>query len=287
MPPELHSPRRAAVRLSLYLLLTLSLIPFQLLFLAVGSDLASRFPRLYHRLCCRLFGFHITVHGKDAAENGDAVLYISNHSSYLDIMTLGAVLKCSFIAKAEVADWPFFGLLAKLQRTVFVDRRPRRSTEQKSALERRLAEGDNIVLFAEGTSSDGNRVLPFKSSLFAALPDPDRADAPAIRVQPVTVVATRLDGLPMGRGLRPAYAWYGDMDLPPHLWGIAGLGRVGIDIYLHPCIQRKAGIDRKKLARAAQAVVAEGMQAALSGRNISSIAPSDAISGNTKTAADR
>jgi 1-acyl-sn-glycerol-3-phosphate acyltransferase len=95
-------------------------------------------------------------------------LYVANHVSYTDITVLGSVIPGSFIAKAEVADWPFFGWLAKLQRSVFVDRQVRSTVTQRDAVGERLASGDALILFPEGTSGDGNRVLPFKTALFGA-----------------------------------------------------------------------------------------------------------------------
>src|SRR5690606_12850271 len=119
-----------------------------------------RAPRLWHRLVLRLVGMRVHVHGAPASAR--PLLIASNHVSWTDIMALGATTDVHFIAKAEVAGWPVFGRLAKLQRTLFVDRaRPRKAGEQAGAIAERLANGEPMVLFAEGTTSDGNGVLPF------------------------------------------------------------------------------------------------------------------------------
>src|SRR5206468_8064053 len=138
-------------------------------------------------------------------------LFAANHISYTDITILGSLIPGSFIAKTEVAGWPFFGWLAKLQRSVFVDRRVHSTATQRDAISDRLAAGDALILFPEGTSGDGNRVLPFKSALFGAL---ERGkDLPPVTVQPVSLAYARLDGMPIGRLYRPFFAWYGSVEL--------------------------------------------------------------------------
>src|SRR6185437_1390398 len=127
----------------------------------------------------------------------------SNHTGYLDISVLGSRLPASFIAKSEVARWPLFGWLAKLQRSVFVDRQVRSTAQQRDAIAERLAAKDALILFPEGTSNDGTFVLPFKSALFSVVFG--KSETP-VTVQPVSLAYTRLDGLPIGRALRPFFA---------------------------------------------------------------------------------
>ena len=148
------------------------------------------------------------------------VLFACNHMSYSDIAILGSLLPASFVAKAEVANWPLFGLLAKLQRTVFIDRRATKATEQRDEMICRLEGGDSMILFPEGTSSDGNKVLPFKSALFGVAQVEPHGQP--LLVQPVSLAYTRLDGMPVGRALRPYFAWYGAMTLVSHFWEVAG-----------------------------------------------------------------
>jgi 1-acyl-sn-glycerol-3-phosphate acyltransferase len=153
-------------RISTYLGLTLLLIPVQGALVALKSPLAASFPRLYHRMCCRILGFRIDAKGKLSERH--PTLFVVNHVSYVDVTILGALIKGSFVAKSEVARWPLFGVLAKLQRTVFIERRVHSTAAQRGELTRRLAAGDDLILFPEGTSGDGSRVLPFKSALFSA-----------------------------------------------------------------------------------------------------------------------
>lgn len=256
------SPLRAFVRIATYLCLTASLLPVQIFAIRFNRSLAVRLPLFYHRLCVRILGFRIRVHGQ--METRGPVLFVCNHTSYSDISILGALLPASFVAKAEVAGWPLFGVLAKLQRTVFVDRRPARATGQRDEMMRRLEQGDNLILFPEGTSSDGNAVLPFKSALFSvAQVEPN---GKPLVVQPVSIAYTRLDGMPVGRALRPYFAWYGDMTLAPHFWEIAGLGHATVDVVFHEPVTIEQYETRKGLAEHCFAVVARGVSTANAGR---------------------
>ena len=111
---------------------------------------------------------------------------------------------------------------------------------------RRLENGDNLILFPEGTSSDGNAVLPFKSALFSvAQVEPHGRP---LLVQPVSLAYTRLDGMPVGRALRPYFAWYGDMTLAPHFWEVAGLGHTTVDVVFHSPVTIAGYESRKALA---------------------------------------
>jgi 1-acyl-sn-glycerol-3-phosphate acyltransferase len=253
---------RATLRLAIYLVFTLALIPVQALAVALRWRLCERLPVFYHRVCCRLWGMTIEVRGELTARR--PTLLVSNHVSYLDIPVLSTIGPLSFVAKSEVASWPFFGLLAKLQRTVFVDRRRASAVRQRDAIGDRLAARGRLVLFAEGTSNDGNRVLPFKSALFSVA---EKTDADAdLTLQSISVAYTGLNGMPIGRALRPFYAWYGDMGLGGHLWTFAGLGRTHIIVTLHPPIDPKSWSSRRALAQFMHDQVADGVAAALTGR---------------------
>ncbi len=258
----IRSRLRGVLRLAAYALLTLSLLPVQAVAVALGLRLRERLPRLYHRLCLPLLGFRVEVRGERLAER--PVLFVSNHVSYLDIMVLGSLITGCFVAKTEVAGWPGFGTLAKLQRTVFVERRRSAVARHGDAIADRLKARDNLVLFAEGTSSDGTRVLPFKSGLLAAA---DReVDGRALTVQPVSIAYTRLNGIPLGRGLRPFLAWYGDMDLAPHLWEVVALGRVTVVVEFHEPTSLAETGSRKALATLCHRRVAAGVSRANAGR---------------------
>ena len=221
---NLGSPLKSLVRLLVYAGFTIPLMPVQALAVLLDLPLQRTMPLWYHRRCCRLLGFRVEASGRKSTAH--PTLYASNHVSYIDIMVLGSLIEGSFVAKAEVASWPLYGWLAKLQRSVFVERRGRAALAHRDEMSGRLERGDDLILFPEGTSSDGNRVLPFKSALFSVAEQRPRGEA--LLVQPISIAYTKLDGMPMGRYLRPLFAWYGDMDMGGHLWHSVGLGQVTV-----------------------------------------------------------
>ncbi|MBI1779237.1 MAG: 1-acyl-sn-glycerol-3-phosphate acyltransferase [Proteobacteria bacterium] len=259
--PDIGSTALAAWRALAYVLWTLMLMPLQVLAVAAGWRLAERLPLFYHRSCLPLLGVSLRVLGQMVEAR--PVLFACNHTSYLDIPILGALIPGSFVAKSEIAGWPLFGTLARLQRSVFVNRRRSMSSQHRDEMSERLARGDNIILFPEGTSSDGNRVLPFKSALFAAAegPRPGRT----IVVQPVSVAFVRLNGMPLGREFRPLYAWYGDMGLLAHAWFMLGLGMATVEIRFHPATSLDEQGSRKALAHHCHRLVAAGLAESLAG----------------------
>ncbi len=256
------SPLRALVRLFAYGSFTLLLMPAQAFAVLFGLNFNRTLPIWYHERCCRIMGFRVEVRGEKSTAH--PTLYACNHVSYLDIMVLGSLIEGSFVAKSEVARWPLFGWLARLQRSVFIERRGHKVAQHRDELNQRLDNDDDLILFAEGTSGDGNQVLPFKSALFSVAER--RPHDRALVVQPVSIAYTRLDGVPMGRYLRPLFAWYGDMELGSHLWQVAGLGWATVVVEFHPPVTIDAFGTRKKLSEYCQGQVAAGMSAALSGR---------------------
>ncbi len=258
----LGSPLKSLVRLLLYAGFTFALMPMQALAVLFDLPLQRTMPLWYHRRCCRLLGFRVETRGRKSTVH--PTLYASNHASYIDIMVLGSLIEGSFVAKAEVASWPLYGWLARLQRSVFVERRGREAVTHRDEMSNRIERGDDLIMFPEGTSSDGNRVLPFKSALFSVAERRPRGEA--LLVQPISIAYTRLDGMPMGRYLRPLFAWYGDMDLGSHLWHAVGLGQVTVTVEFHPPVTVDDFGSRKALSEHCQARIAAGVAAALTGR---------------------
>lgn len=257
---------RAVLVIAGFAALTLPLMPVQALLLRLSPRRARTFPHWYHKRVCWLFGVRLHVHGAPA--HGRPVLLIANHTSWMDVPVLSAVAPVSFVAKKEVAGWPFVSALARLQRTVFVDR-TRRSTVGETAGEMiaRLACGDTLVLFAEGTSSDGNRVLPFKTSLFAAAkPSAPTAAAGMAVAQPLAIVYTRLYGIPFGRADRTLVGWYGDMDMGSHAWALLKAGPLDVHIHIGEPVPLDEFADRKSLARYSEEAVRGAVVELLRGR---------------------
>lgn len=234
--------------LTVFLLTTLPLMLVQYVFLRFGMKQAKTLPHAYHKALCKLLGIRMHVSGNFDATK--PTLLVSNHVSWLDITVLSAVAPVCFVAKADIAGWPFVSWLAKLQRSVFVDRTRRTLVKDKAGeIAQRLAQGDTIVLFAEGTSGDGNRVLPFKSSLFSAASiAPGEASEIGAVVRTVTLTYTHLHGLPILRHERPRIAWYGDMDMLSHAWQVLKSGPIDVQIRIGEPVALEDLRDRKKLA---------------------------------------
>jgi 1-acyl-sn-glycerol-3-phosphate acyltransferase len=243
---------RAVVKLGGFIAMTLPGLPVQRALIAFSRDGARRFPHLYHRAVTRWLDIRLNIIGEPVRDR--PCLMASNHVSWLDITVLSAVTPLSFIAKKEVNSWPGFGILARLQRTVFIDRDRRHTTgSSRDEMQERLKAGETLVLFAEGTSSDGWRVLPFKSAYFAA------AEMPQVVVQPVTLAYRGHWGIPMMRLRRPFYAWYGDMDMGSHLWQALALGPIEVDVICHPPLTLADAGNRKALARLSEETVRRGL----------------------------
>ncbi|HTT83259.1 MAG TPA: lysophospholipid acyltransferase family protein [Rhizomicrobium sp.] len=259
---------RAAGILFVFLLVTFLLIPWQESALFFRLRRRKTFPNRYHRFLCRLFGIRVTVVGQPIQSQG--VLMVANHTSYFDILIFSAAARVSFIAKHEVAGWPLAGTLARLQETVFIQRAKRAETlAVRDMIRQRLVEGDALILFPEGTSDDGNKVLPFKSALLGAAETEIGRDAEGrachVPVQPVTISYVGLYGLPMGRDMRPFFAWYGDMDLVPHLWEALKTGPFEAVVEFHTPLSIDSVGGRKALASIAETIVRDGQTRALAG----------------------
>jgi 1-acyl-sn-glycerol-3-phosphate acyltransferase len=227
----------------------------------------------YSRTVCALLNVRINIVG--APPSHHSVLILSNHVSWLDILVITATVPVIFVAKSEVRSWPLIGWVARARGTVFVERDRRRQTaEAASDVAQYLAEGQSIVLFAEGTSSDGNRVLPFRPALVGALREA-LAQVEAgkrIAVQPLSVGYTGLLGLPMGRQHRPVVAWYGDRDLFPHLIEFLRRGAVDVTLTWGEPVEHDGGSDRKAVVRSLEEAVRRMTAAALRGRPVA-VAP--------------
>ena len=246
---------RAAGRITVFLALTGVLLPVALVAYPFGSGAVRRVALLWFRGVARLATLRVTVNGAPVNEAG--TLYICNHVSYLDIPVLAMLIDAAFVAKDDVADWPLFGLCSKIYRTMFIKRDPREALKQRAEMAARLAQGDSLMLFPEGTSSDGQRVLPFKSALFAVAEGSEGAAPP--KVQPVSIAYARYaDGQPLGNGLQALYAWYGEMTLLPHLMSVFGLRGAVVEVTFHNPVTAADFTSRKDLSNHCRDRVAAG-----------------------------
>lgn len=255
---------RAVRRIASVLLWTLIAIPIQAVLLLLPGRPKVVFARVYHAVLCRLIGLRVQVIGRASVER--PVLFLANHCSWLDILVLGGTLEGCFVSKAEVGTWPLIRTVARLGRTVFVSRSRGRTGSEAQAMKARLAAGDSLILFPEGTSSDGTRVLPFRSAFLATA-------GSARQVQPVSLVYDRLGGLPACRRDRPLFAWYGDMEIASHFWRLARRSGARVTVVLHEPFAPGRLPNRKALAAEAQRIVREGAEQLRRNRPAMPLAP--------------
>ena len=210
-----------------------------------GHSLSARLPFLVSRATLALLGIRLAAKGRLDEHAG---IVVANHATWLDIFTLNALGPVTFVSKDDVAGWPGIGLLARATGTLFIARDPRQARAQQAMVLARLAAGQRLVLFPEGTSTDGQRVLPFKPTLFAA------AMAAGAQVQPVSI------GYHPRAGRDPRfYGWWGDMSFGPHaLVLLAEPGGGAVTVVLHPPQVARQFADRKALALACEGVVRLG-----------------------------
>lgn len=247
-------------------LASLVLIPLQIVCLWLDLKPRRLLPRYWHRMACYLLGIKVRVHG--IPDRRRPLLLCANHASWKDILVLSSVADVVFVAKSEVKEWPVFGVLARLQASIFVVREQKRATgKQVSEIGQRLAGGEIVVLFPEGTTSDGNRLLEIKTSLFgAAASAVPHSPTGLVHVQPVAISYTGIHGMPMGRFNRPIAAWPGDTGLAPHLLGILREGAIEVDVDFGEAVDYDHHTNRKEVSRVIEQRIRSMLSDRLRGR---------------------
>ena len=242
------------------------MIAAQWILAAMKSPLWGPASVAYYRLLRWTLRIRVQVNGQ--LVTGRPVLIVANHVSWVDIVVLASIAPMVFVAKREVSSWPLIGAAARVQKVVFVDRMRRHQTAATvSEIGQRLAEGHPVVLFAEGTSSDGNRVLPFRSALIGAVEAACiEAGLGEVLLQPMAMTYTNQNGVPMGRQIRPLVAWYGDLDFVPHFAKFMRTGVVDAVVSFGTPVAADGDADRKAVANALEKTVRVLMTGALRGR---------------------
>ena len=201
------------------------------------------------RIALILLGISLRQRGRPMLARGALV---ANHASWLDIFVLNACDRVYFVSKSEVARWPGIGWLARATGTLFIARDPSEAKHQQSQFEARLRAGHRLLFFPEGTSTDGQRILPFKTTLFAAFFTHGMEEI--MQIQPVTV---RYHA-PGGQDAR-FYGWWADMDFAGHLWRVLSTpARGSVDVTFHPPVAVDGFAGRKPLAAHLEKVVRDG-----------------------------
>lgn len=247
-----HAYGLASLRFFLIILVFIGFTPIYWMLLKINQPLGFRFGRFYLATWRKCIGHQLIIKGK--LSKAKPTLFVSNHSSYVDILVLGTFIPARFVAKQEVAKWPIMGWLATNQGTLYIDRSRNAISEGTDQLLDYLDKRESLILFPEGTTSDGCRILPFGSSFF------DIAMKKNSVVQPITVTYAGWDGLPMPRFLRKMCGWFSpDVDLLSHLWHLAQWGTVQVVVELHSPFKATDFASRKELAQASFQAVQEGL----------------------------
>jgi len=252
----------AFLRFCTVFIVSIPIITLQVIMVRVAERRWWMFAGLWHRTMCRIIGLDLKIKGQ--MKHDGPVLYAANHISWLDILVLGGVLEnASFIAKSEMATWGLLGKLCTLHKTIFVNRLRRTdSVRQRDALVERVQKGHSLILFPEGTSTDGVKVEPFKSALFSVAERADEASDHTLKIQPVTLAYTEMNGMPLVRSQKPLVAWLGDVELFEHLRQFLGLARTSVTIEFHAPISLEEAGSRKELASYCEKQVRIGLERA-------------------------
>lgn len=264
---NIYKKIRATRKIAIILGFTILCIPVQSLFIKLPGSPKVNFARFYWRTVSRILGIDLRIFGEIEEQQKQTeigikkrpIIYIVNHTSWLDIAIVGGLLPGAFVAKEEIGSWPVISTLCRLGRVLFVSRQRQSTIKEQQTMEKRLEDGGNLILFPEGTSTEGSHLAPFLSSFFVLAKPISKNVAYEIPIiQPISVVYDRLGMLPVNRLRRPIYSWYGDMELTPHLWDFCKWSDMRASIVFHTPLDPKEFKNRKQLAQKAWDIVAKG-----------------------------
>ncbi len=220
-------------------------IPIQFFCNIIGFKFKKLYPLLFYRMIKVITGININFDSTKLNKKNVGVLYIANHVSWFDIICLGTLLNARFIAKKEVSKMGIFGFLAKLSNTFFIDNENKNKIiEYNHLIQKKLQQGENFIIFPEGTTSDGNGILGFKSSMLECAFDNNNK----INVQPISICYSKLNNIPMGIYLRRNIAWVGDTSMVAAMANFLRSGRITVDIIFHEIMSINNFENRKDLA---------------------------------------
>lgn len=239
-------------RLFLFFLVVCFVLPPYYVVTKINKPLGYKYGRFLLRSWLRALGHKATLRGEILDKK--PVIYAVNHISYVDILVCGMFLKGRYVAKEEVEGWPLFGKLTTLQGSVYIKRTKTATADGKKMMMKVIEEPDSLILFPEGTTSDGLRVLPFGSSFFDVAIEAD------VMVQPITIAYAGCNGMPMPHWIRKMVGWDSPiLELWPHLSKLIEIGNVQVIVTAHPPLNPKDFKSRKELAKASWEAVNNGL----------------------------
>lgn len=249
----------AALKIALFVLLSLLVVPVQMIVMLFTKG-PGAYIVPYFWQCSLKYIFRIRVHVVGKPVQDKQIIFVANHLSYLDVPALGSILKASFVARGDAASWPVFGFLCRLQQTAFISRSREDARRATGTLETMISEKKSLIIFPEGTSTDGSGVLPFKSSLFSLF---FQEKLKGLFIQPVTIKLVQVNGHDLHtQADRDLYAWHEgtDISLPAHLWRFAQSNGAVVRIYFHDVVTVNSLFDRKTLAKHCHETVSNGLR---------------------------
>lgn len=254
------SQTRAIIRFALVIVWTLLLCTPAIITYHLHREMHERMVRLYFQGALKILGVKVGEKGFDNIPK-DSVMFVSNHTSYLDILVLGSKIAVRFTPKIEISKWPVINLLVNLSLPVYISRSASKSLEEKQRIKDIIESGDSILIFPESTTNDGKEVLPFKSSMFSiAEPDEDAHEDDHIAIQPISIVYTHIDGEPADASNMDKVAWYGDMKFLPHFWNLLAARGAKVKIMYHSELYYEDFGDRKSLSKHCEEVISKGVE---------------------------
>jgi 1-acyl-sn-glycerol-3-phosphate acyltransferase len=229
----------------------LLIVPIQFLLILVKSNLRFFLPLIFHKFLLKILGIRLSIKGRPSDRK--PLILIGNHCSYLDIIILGSVLPVCFVAKSEIKGWFLFGTLASLQNSIFIDRRNFKALDSLKKISKNLSSNFAIIIFPEGTTNNGKRVLKFRASLFKVF-----EDDPTLGLQNFSLCYTHINSMPLDNRMRPNIAWYGEMNLITHLKRLLNYSSIGAKLQFHPSIVPH-GVTRKIISEESREQVIKGI----------------------------
>lgn len=242
------------LKILLIFFVILILIPIQYFIVLTNLKCKSFIPLIFHKTILKVLGIKLKLLGEKS--NIRPLVLVGNHTSYLDIIILGSIMPISFIAKEEISNWFLFGFLAKMQNTIFIKRKNYKTLESLKNINKTLDTNSVIVLFPEGTTNAGKKILNFKSSFFNLFENNN-----TLRLQNFSLCYTHINDMPIDNRTRPQISWYGDMDIISHLSNLLKFSCLNATIVFHPILSIK-GVDRKTISVASFKQVKEGIEKA-------------------------
>ena len=242
------------LKVFLIILTILLLIPIQYIFVQFKLRYRIYVPIVFHKILLKILGIKVKLIGQNTRAR--PLILAGNHTSYLDIIILGSIMPICFIAKEDIKHWFLFGFLAKMQNTIFIKRKNHKTLESLNSINKELDNNSAVVLFPEGTTNTGKKVLNFKSSLFNLFENNN-----TLRLQNFSLCYTHVNDMPIDDRTRPQISWYGDMNILSHLLNFLKISCVNATVVFHPILPLR-GLDRKSISISSIKQVKKGISIA-------------------------